>query len=225
MRRADRLFQITQILRGRRLTTAAHLAERLGVSERTIYRDVADLSTSGVPVEGEAGVGYRLRPGFDLPPLMFSADELAALALGARIVGAKGGSELALHATSALEKISAAVGPALRIRLETTALHVPDFNITPGTQHIETLRHAVDRRLRIAFDYADEEGTRTTRFAWPLGLFFWGQVWTLGAWCELREDFRSFRLDRLLKLELPGDHFPDTEGRRLADLLRYCHAS
>ena len=224
MRRADRLFQITQILRGRRLTTAAQLAERLAVSERTIYRDIADLSTSGVPVEGEAGVGYRLRPGFDLPPLMFSADELAALALGARVVGAKGGSELALHAASALEKISAAVGPALRARLETTALLVPDFGVTPGTQHIEVLRRAVDQRLRIAFDYVDEKGARSTRFVWPLGLFFWGQVWTLGAWCELRNDFRSFRLDRLLQLALAGDQFPDMEGRRLADLLRHYHA-
>ncbi|GAA5174879.1 YafY family protein [Niveibacterium umoris] len=224
MRRADRLFQITQILRGRRLTTAAHLASRLAVSERTIYRDIADLSASGVPVEGEAGVGYRLRPGFDLPPLMFSADELAALALGAQVVGAKAGSGLAQHAASALEKISAAVGPTLRARLETTGLHVPDFGETPGAQHIDLLRRAVDQRLRIAFDYVDEKAARSTRFVWPLGLFFWGAVWTLGAWCELRGDFRSFRLDRMLTPEAAGDRFPDVEGRRLADLLRHYHA-
>ncbi len=220
MRRAERLFQITQILRGRRLTTAAQLADRLGVSERTIYRDIAGLSTSGVPVEGEAGVGYRLRAGFDLPALMFTPDELAALLLGARIVGAKAGAEMARHADSALEKIRGAVGPALRGRLETSALLVPDFGDTPGDQHIEPLRRAIDQRLRIVFDYADEQRTRTTRFVWPLGLFFWGRVWTLGAWCELREDFRSFRLDRLLRLELAGDRFPDIEGRRLADLMR-----
>jgi len=220
MRRAERLFQITQILRGRRLTTAAQLADRLGVSERTIYRDIAGLSTSGVPVEGEAGVGYRLRAGFDLPTLMFTPDELAALLLGARIVGAKAGAQMALHADSALEKIRSAVNPALRTRLETSALFVPDYGGTPGDQHIDQLRQAVDQRLRLVFDYANEKGERTTRFVWPLGLFFWGRVWTLGCWCELRDDFRSFRLDRMLRIELAGDRFPETEGRRLADYLR-----
>ncbi len=224
MRRAERLFQITQILRGRRLTTAAHLAERLGVSERTIYRDIAGLSTSGIPVEGEAGVGYRLRAGFDLPSLMFTPDELAALLLGARIVGVKAGAEMAQHAASALEKIGGALSPTLRVRLESGALLVPDYDGTPGDQHIERLRHAIDLHQRITFGYIDEKDTSTARLVWPLGLFFWGRVWTLGAWCELREDFRSFRLDRIHQLELAGDRFPETEGRRLADYLRAVHA-
>jgi predicted DNA-binding transcriptional regulator YafY len=220
MRRAERLFQITQILRGRRLTTAAQLAERLQVSERTIYRDIAGLATSGVPIEGEAGVGYRLRTGFDLPALMFTPDELAALLLGARIVGAKAGEAMAAHVDSALEKIRGALGPALRAQLENTALHVPDFDAAPGSQLVDRLRQAIDRRLRIAFDYSDEHNARTERCVWPLGLFFWGRVWTLGAWCELREDFRSFRLDRMQNLKLAGAQFPDMAGRRLTDLLR-----
>ncbi|MCL2657904.1 MAG: YafY family transcriptional regulator [Betaproteobacteria bacterium] len=220
MRRAERLFQITQILRGRRLTTAAQLAERLQVSERTIYRDIAGLAASGVPVEGEAGVGYRLRAGFDLPALMFTPDELAALLLGVRIVGAKAGEAMAAHADSALEKIRGALRPALRARLENIALLAPDFDATPGSQLVDLLRQAIDRHLRIAFDYSDEQSARTARCVWPLGLFFWGRVWTLGAWCELRENFRSFRLDRIQNLKLAGTQFPDMAGRRLTDLLR-----
>src|SRR5882762_3421701 len=129
MRRADRLFQIVQFLRGRRLTTAAFLAGRLGVSLRTVYRDVRDLSLSGVPVEGEAGVGYRLRAGFDVPPLMFTLNEIEALAVGARMVEAWGGPVLADSARTAIEKIVAALPADRRVAVEKTRLYAPGFHV------------------------------------------------------------------------------------------------
>src|SRR6185369_13792433 len=129
MRRADRLFEIVQILRGRRLTTARYLAERLHVSERTIYRDVQDLSLSGVPVLGEAGVGYALKKGFDLPPLMFDYDEVEALLIGARMASAYGSQELAKSAVRAMEKIAAVLPDNRRAALETTQVYVPDFHV------------------------------------------------------------------------------------------------
>src|SRR5439155_10950306 len=129
MRRADRLFQIVQFLRGRRLTTAAFLAGRLGVSLRTVYRDVGDLSLSGVPAEGEEGVGYRLRSGFDIPPLMFTLDEIEALAVGARMVEAWGGPVLAESARTAIEKIVAALPADRRAAVEQTRLYAPGFHV------------------------------------------------------------------------------------------------
>ncbi|WP_341677164.1 YafY family protein [Niveibacterium sp. SC-1] len=220
MRRADRLFQLTQILRGRRLTTARHLAERLSVSERTVYRDVRDLSLSGVPIEGEAGVGYRLRPGFDLPPLMFSPDELAALALGARMVHTWAGSGLAAHAQSAQEKIAGALTPALRARFETVPLHSFTFRPSADGTRLETFRKAIDARLRLRLQYRDMNDQDSLREVWPLGLFFSGPAWLLGTWCELRGDFRSFRVDRVQGFEVLDSHYPDQPGRRLPDLMR-----
>src|SRR5271157_4077541 len=128
MRRADRLFQIVQYLRGRRLTTAAQLASRLSVSERTVYRDIRDLGLSGVPVEGEAGVGYRLSKGFDLPPIMFSFDEVEALVAGARMIQAWGGPALAASSRSAVAKIALALPPERRESVENTRLFAPQFH-------------------------------------------------------------------------------------------------
>src|SRR6266705_1648901 len=144
MRRADRLFQIVQFLRGRRLTTAAHLADRLGVSLRTVYRDVRDLSLSGVPVEGEAGVGYRLRAGFDVPPLMFTLNEIEALAVGARMVEAWGGPVLADSARTAIEKIVAALPADRRLAVEKTRLYAPAFHVDGRSmQQLESVREAI----------------------------------------------------------------------------------
>src|SRR2546421_8380910 len=144
MRRADRLFQIVQFLRGRRLTTAAFLADRLGVSLRTVYRDVRDLSLSGVPVEGEAGVGYRLKAGFDVPPLMFTLDEIESLAVGARMVEAWGGPVLAESARTAMEKIVAALPAERRIAVEKTRLYAPAFHIDKASMgRLEAVRDAI----------------------------------------------------------------------------------
>ncbi|MDJ1006689.1 MAG: YafY family protein [Paracoccaceae bacterium] len=218
MRRADRLFQIVQYLRGGRLTTAAKLAERLEVSERTIYRDIADLQGSGVPIDGEAGVGYILREGFDLPPLMFTRDEIVALVAGARLVRAWGGTEMARAAEEALMKIDAVLPPAERDRaraIEIHAVHMPNLD-SATRDRIDALERAAEDRVRLVLDYRDEAGRATERPVRPLGLWFWGKVWTLIAWCELREDFRMFRVDRIAAHREDGRFRPEP-GKRLAD--------
>jgi predicted DNA-binding transcriptional regulator YafY len=221
VRRADRLFRIVQHLRGRRLTTAAFLAARLGVSLRTVYRDVRDLSLSGVPVEGEAGVGYRLRAGFDMPPLMFTLNEIEALAVGARMVEAWGGPVLAESARSAIEKIVAALPAERRLAVERTRLYAPAFHVDGrAMRQLEAVRDAIGERRVLRLDYRDASGRASAREIWPLALYFWGGAWTVGAWCESREDFRNFRVDRIAALETLGRRYPDQPGRRLADFLR-----
>ena len=221
MRRADRLFAIVQYLRGRRLTTAAQLARWLDVSQRTIYRDIADLGGSGVPIDGEAGVGYRIRAGFDLPPLMFSFDEIDALAIGARFVEAWGGPKLATGARSALAKIAAALPADKRVALERAPLYAPAFFVDPRPgQRLDALRRAIEERAFADLDYKDAGERITQRRVRPLGLYFWGDAWTLAAWCELRRDFRNFRLDRIEGVGLGGGRYPDEAGKRLEDFLR-----
>ena len=202
MRRADRLFQIVQYLRGGRLTTARSLAERLEVSERTIYRDIADLMTSGVPIEGEAGVGYIMRAGFDLPPLMFTRAEVSALVAGARMMRSWGGAAAALAAEEALVKIEAVLPEALRDEVARVPIHALEvFSLDGATRVLlDRLEAATNARLRLAFGYEDGAARVTRRVVRPLGLLYWGKTWTLAAWCELREDFRTFRVDRMQDL-------------------------
>lgn len=225
MRRADRLFQIVQFLRGGRLTTAAKLADRLEVSERTIYRDIADLIGSGVPIEGEAGVGYVMRAGYDVPPLMFTADEAAALVVGARLLQAWGGADMARAAEEALVKIDAVLPDAVRARARGAHVHaMPMSDMTPDLRaRIDHADRAAEGRLRLALVYADAEGARTARVVRPLGLWFWGKVWTLIAWCELRSDFRMFRLDRIETME-DGARFAPERGRDLIAFYRMMEA-
>lgn len=204
MRRADRLFQLVQLLRRRRTVTAAELARGLEVSERTVYRDVQDLSLSGVPIEGEAGVGYRLKPGFDLPPLMFTAEELQALRLGARIVEGWADDALAHAATSALGRIESVLPAKLRDESNRQFLFAPSFAITRESKAwMRELRAAMRDRHKVTIAYRKpDDASESTRTIEPLGLFFWGKTWTLGAWCELRQDFRTFRLDRITALTI-----------------------
>ncbi|HWM41927.1 MAG TPA: YafY family protein [Burkholderiales bacterium] len=221
MRRADRLFRIVQHLRGRRLTTAAFLADRLGVSLRTVYRDVRDLSLSGVPVEGEAGVGYRLKAGFDVPPLMFTLNEIEALAVGARMVEAWGGPVLADSARTAIEKIVAALPADRRLAVEQTRLYAPAYHVDGrAMRQLEAVRDAISGRRVLRLDYRDANGKASAREVWPLALYFWGGTWTVAAWCESRTDFRNFRVDRIGGLEALARRYPDQDGRRLADFLR-----
>lgn len=208
MRRADRLFHIVQLLRRHRLTTAARLAERLEVSERTIYRDIRDLQASGVPVEGEAGVGYRLGKNFELPPLMFSVDEVRALVLGARMVETWADDELRQAARRAIDKVHVALPPPLRKSMDDTALFALRFRSSGEVrERMGVMRRAVEEHAVLELDYADGDGVETTRRVRPLGLYFWGPTWTLGAWCELRGDYRSFRLDRVHRVEATGQSF------------------
>jgi predicted DNA-binding transcriptional regulator YafY len=224
MRRADRLFQIVQIIRGRRLTTAAQLAQRLEVSERTVYRDVADLQHQGVPIEGEAGVGYRLGQGFDLPPLMFSVDEARALVASVRMAQVWQDPALAQASQVALGKILSVLPPAARAAAQSMAVYAPPLGLDPAVQAVlQTLREAAQARHKVRVDYQDASGSLTQRTLRPLGCFYWGKVWTLAAWCETRQDFRSFRLDRIAQVELLQDakrHFVDEAGKTLADYLR-----
>jgi predicted DNA-binding transcriptional regulator YafY len=221
MRRADRLFQIVQLLRARRVVTAAQLAENLEVSERTIYRDVRDLVRSGVPIDGEAGIGYALPRRFDLPPLMFTRDEVEALVLGARIVKSWSDRELARAAESALEKVEAVLPDALRARVNQTALFAPDFHIPEKTTaELSSLRAAVADRRKLRLAYVRGDGERSERTVRPLALYFWGRTWTLTSWCEYRSDFRSFRLDRIEGLRVLDEIFEPEAGKDLGDYLR-----
>ena len=225
MRRADRLFQIVQYLRGGRLVTAAGLAERLEVSERTIYRDIADLQSTGVPIDGEAGVGYIMREGFDLPPLMFSRDEIVALVAGARLIRAWGGADMARAAEEALVKIEAVLPEAERARAAQIEIHAIAEEMTPEVRaRIDAIEKAVERRDRLAMSYLDAERRPTERTVRPLGLWFWGKVWTLVAWCELRNDFRMFRLDRIARMQAAGSRFRPERGKTLTDFYRAMEA-
>ncbi len=225
MRRADRLFQIVQTIRGRRLTTAAHLAQRLEVSERTIYRDVADLQTQGVPIEGEAGVGYRLGKGFDLPPLMFTAQEAMALVAAVRIAQSWLDPALAAASADALGRVISVLPSAQRAAAESLLVMVPASGLEPGTQRVlQQLREAAQAKRLAHMTYRDVAQAHTERTVRPLGVFYWGKVWTLAAWCESREAFRSFRIDRIDTLNVLERHFSDEPGRSLADLLRQVQA-
>jgi predicted DNA-binding transcriptional regulator YafY len=220
VRRADRLFQIVQLLRARRLVTAAEISRELEVSARTIYRDVADLVASGVPIDGEAGVGYALARGFDLPPLMFDAEEIGALVLGARMVQAFGDEGLARRAKSVLTKVEAVVPERLRQGFARPEWHVWRGLGKEVRAHVESLRRGIDEKRKLAFRYTDEKGAETTRTVRPLCLAFWGPLWTAGAWCELRADFRNFRPDRMRAVELLEERFQDEPGKDLAAYLR-----
>ena len=224
MRRADRLFQIVQIIRGRRLTTAAMLARRLEVSERTVYRDVADLQHQGVPIEGEAGVGYRLGQGFDLPPLMFTVDEARALVASVRMAQVWQDPALAQASQVALGKILSVLPMTARVAAQSMAIYAPPIGLEPEVQAtLQTLREAAQAHQKVKLRYRDASDQFTDRTVRPLGCFYWGKVWTLAAWCETRDGFRSFRLDRMAhvqRIETKTGQFKDETGKTLADYLR-----
>jgi predicted DNA-binding transcriptional regulator YafY len=233
MRRADRLFRIVQFLRAGRLQTARSLAEKLQVSDRTIYRDVQDLQLSGVPIEGEAGVGYTLRRDYDLPPLMFNLREITALVLGSRMVAAWGDDDLASAANDALRKIEAVLTPTLRDKIDAVRLYAPSFQNSGWAeldnpraqadretrQTLAKLRNAIETRHIVAAKYGDEKAQLTERRVRPMALLFWGNVWTLAAWCELRNDFRSFRADRFHSVEILEETFTPQQGQQYEDFL------
>ena len=221
MSRSARLLLLLQALRGRRHpVTAARLADDLEGSERTIYRDVADLMAQGAPISGEAGVGYILRPGLFLPPLMLSEDEVEAVVLGLRYVDQRGDAVLKAAASDALAKIGAVLSPSAQASLAnplTMPGPPPAFpgNVAP----LDDLRTAIRAQTRLDIAYKDEQGQSTKRVVWPIQLGFMDRARVLAAWCELRQDFRVFRTDRIASLA-PLDRYP---GRR-ADLARRLRA-
>lgn len=220
MRRADRLFRITQELRSDRWLTAHTLARLLEVSERTIYRDIQDLSLSGIPIIAETGMGYRLMEGFRLPPLMFDEEELEALLLGVRMVGVWSDPLLSDAAARAVARIEAVLPERLLPELSRNAILVPPFGpeaTVSGALHL--LRHAVRNQSKVKFHYQRADGEKSVRTVCPLGLAYWGRTWTLIAWCELRDAFRHFRLDRMNNPIESGESFTQQAGRTLEDFL------
>jgi predicted DNA-binding transcriptional regulator YafY len=193
--------------RHRRPVTAASLAGELSVSVRTIYRDVQSLIALGAPIDGEAGLGYLLRGGFFLPPLMFDADELEALVLGARLVERQGDRALAASARNVLAKIAAAAPKDLRDTMGDVSLWVPQ-GPARDSPTLKPLRDAIRREVKVALVYGDEKGTETRRVIWPIGVAFYEGRQTVAAWCELRDGFRHFRTDRIREMEARAERYP-----------------
>jgi predicted DNA-binding transcriptional regulator YafY len=221
MRRADRLFRLVQLIRGRRLSTARFIAAQLEVSERTVYRDVADLMVQGVPIEGEAGVGYRMRSGFDLPPLMFTREEAQSLVAAVRVARSRLDAVLAGNLDSALSKILAVLPASSRAAAESVTVLAPPLALDAATrEYLRTLREAAEQRAKVRLAYVDLKDAASRRTVRPLGCVYWGEVWTLAAWCESRRGLRNFRVDRIAGLAVLDERFRDEPGKTLADLLR-----
>lgn len=221
MRRADRLLRIVQILRrARKPVTAQQIADELELSIRTIYRDIADLLANGVPIAGEAGVGYVLRAGYDLPPLMFSVEEIEALVLGAQMVAQSADASLGRAADDAIAKIAHVLPGDLRAALERTALFAPSFRKTGVRIDLALVRTAIRRERKLFVAYQDAKAIRTERVIWPLAVAFFADTPVVGAWCELRRDFRHFRADRIESLEARDERFDPRGGRLMRDYLR-----
>lgn len=215
MNKSERLLQLMVLLRGRRTAvTAEHLAQRMQVSVRTVYRDIQSLILSGMDIEGEAGVGYCLRPGSGIPPLMFNENEIEALMLGIRLVNGCGDDELRAGANAARDKIKAVLPPQSLQRYQNrhTKFIVPGSFRTERTRYSELIRNAIERCQVIQIEYGDENEKFSTRKINPLGMVFWSPNWTLAAWCQLRDDYRLFRLDRIKAASLFDESFQITES-------------
>lgn len=221
MQRAERLLQLLNLLRNRRtVLTARQISEQLLVSERTIYRDIQSLSLSGVPIEGAAGVGYRLQRHYQLPPLMFDQGEVEALLLGARMVRGWSDAQMAKAANSAITKILAVLPDHLRHSDESLPLLVPSFDDNQVyTAHSQAIREAIRQRQVVRIDYARADDQFSSRLVEPLGLIFWGKVWTLVAWCQTRGSYRVFRLDRIQQLNPTGITFEIRSDKSLQHYL------
>lgn len=218
MSRAHRLLDLIQVLRRhRRAVAGAKLAEELGVSLRTLYRDVETLRAQGAHIEGEAGVGYMLRPGFMLPPLMFSEEEVEALVLGSRWVSERADGLLGDAARNVLAKIGAVLPDDLKDGLDASGLLIgPGQPIAAGDAELAAIRQTIRRERKLRIDYADERGVATERTIWPVALAFYDRVRVVVGWCELRDGYRHFRTDRIATLEPLVERYP----RRRATLLR-----
>jgi len=219
MRRTERLFAIIQILRRARApVTAASMADELETSLRTVYRDIAELIAQRVPVRGEAGIGYMLESGFDMPPLMLTPDEIEAVVLGARWVAGRGDPALARAANDLVAKIGAVIPSHLRPFLLDAALTTPDphaARLKADSFDVGRVRAAIRAQTKITLTYRDEAEQETRRTVWPIAIAYYENVRLLAAWCELRQDFRHFRTDRVFEADFHDDRYP---ARR--DILR-----
>jgi predicted DNA-binding transcriptional regulator YafY len=218
VRRADRLFDILQTLRvARQPITAAAVAERLEVTVRTVYRDIATLQARRIPIEGAPGIGYVLRRGFDLPPLMFTVDEIDAITVGARLVSRLRDAGLRGAADSVLEKVTTVLPAALRSGITTSPFFVSDGSAEkPKGIDLSELRRAIRETRKVHIVYSDAQGRRSDRTVWPIAMAYYVDVTLLGAWCELRNDFRHFRVERIVTSTISADVFP-TDGGALME--------
>jgi len=216
MRRSDRLFDIIQRLRSAsQPTTAATLAEELEVTPRTVYRDIATLQARRVPIEGAAGVGYVLRKGFDLPPLMFTIDEVEAIAVGARMLKRVKDPALQQAADSVLAKVSVVVPEGLRAHVADAHVYVsPGMAADAEGADLAEIRAAIRDSRKLFIGYADGQGRRTNRVIWPIAMAYYVDATLIGAWCELRADYRNFRIERIQSSKVLRERF-DQQGGRL----------
>ena len=214
--RPSRLLNLLDDLRRRRRPVrGAQLAEQLGISLRTLYRDIEALRAQGAEIVGDPGVGYQLRPGFLLPPMMFSAEELEALALGAHWVATHADPELAAAAGHALDRIVSVLPDKLRLQVETSGLFAPDWHPAEPEPWLPALRRAIREGHVVRMGYADAEARTSERVIWPFAMAFLADKRLLAAWCELRGDFRHFRADRVLWLEDTGRRYPQQRHQLL----------
>lgn len=215
MRRVDRLLRLLQILRRhRRPVTAELIAAELEVSVRTVYRDIAGLLAEGAPVRGEAGVGYVLGDGFDLPPLMFSTDELEAILVGMRWAEARGDTTMSVAARDVIAKVGAVLPAHLKPVLFDGTVDAPRSKGPPDdTIDVGDLRRAIREQRKVAIAYSDEQGSATTRTIWPLALGYFEMSRIVVAWCELRQDFRHFRTDRMQRAEVTSGRYPGSRAQ------------
>lgn len=228
MRRADRLIKLTHFLRRRRrAVTAQRIAEEFGICTRTVYRDIHDLMDSGVPISGEAGVGYMIDKQYYLPPITFDADELEAIGLGISMVRQWTDDRFAEKANHAFEKIQAVLPASLQGELEQITTYTfstrPEL---PWTVSFSSLRECIRSRPKIHIIYTDEKAQQTSRTLRPLALLFFSPVWLLASWCEKRKDFRNFRLDRIVSLDYCEETFNDEPDKSLDAFMRkeaQCH--
>ncbi|MCF2859770.1 YafY family transcriptional regulator [Pseudoalteromonas sp. SMS1] len=226
MHKSERLFQLVNLLKGRKVAvTAKQLAERLNVSERTIYRDIQNLQTSGVPVEGEAGIGYLISD-CDLPPMMFSSQELQALLIGSRMLEAWTDPEQAKHAQSAIAKIEAVLPTRLKQLNDSLPYYALGFSHDETCQaHNKALREAIEAKNHLLMTYQDAKQEISERTIEPLGLVYWGGKWTVIAFCLLRSAYREFRLDRVVSLTALDSHFEHGTEKNLAHYIELVKAA
>lgn len=209
MSRTERLFDILQILRRHRLpVSGALLAEETGISLRTLYRDIATLQSMGAEIEGEPGVGYVLKPGFLLPPLMFSPQEIEALALGLKWAAKRTDGPMGQAARNAMAKVGAVLPPELRHRFDDDALVVVPSREMPPREDLPLIRQALNEERKLSLSYADQKGARSERVVWPITVGFFDSTQVLAAWCELRGDYRHFRIDRILDAQILAETPP-----------------
>lgn len=225
MSRPTRLFEIIQLLRaaGGPLTAAA-MAERLEVATRTVYRDIAALQAMRVPIEGEAGIGYVMRPGFDLPPLMFTAEEVEAITVGLALLGRTGDAGLLTAAADAGDKIAAVLAGAGAEPMRAAPLYASDWHAVPSAGvDLRRLRKAIREAEILRIDYADAAGRQTRRTVKPLAVLYYTESVVLATWCALRDDFRHFRVDRIARCHATGDRFVEDSAALRADWLAAHH--